>query len=51
MTNKTRIKKKFQKHKVTNWSQYNHSLKRRGSIEIWISSEIEAIWPIGSMMV
>jgi len=44
MTNKTEIKKKSQKHKVTNWHQYNNSLKRRGSLELWISSEIESIW-------
>ena len=44
MVTKTLIKKKSQKHKVSNWSQYNNSLKRRGSLELWISSEIEAIW-------
>ena len=44
MTNKTEIKKKSQKHKVTNWHQYNNSLKRRGSLELWISNEIESIW-------
>lgn len=28
-----------QKHKVSNWSEYNAALKRRGDIEVWLSQE------------
>ncbi|MDQ6983486.1 MAG: IS5 family transposase [Ghiorsea sp.] len=44
MAAKVEIKKTPQKHKVTNWSHYNNSLKRRGSLELWISSEMEELW-------
>ena len=33
-----------QKYKLTNWSEYNESLKRRGNIEIWLSQEIINNW-------
>ena len=33
-----------QRYKVTNWSQYNKSLNQRGSLEIWISNDIEETW-------
>ena len=26
-------------YRIRNWSEYNASLKQRGSLEIWISSE------------
>lgn len=26
-----------QKHRVTNWSEYNESLRRRGDLTVWIS--------------
>lgn len=28
-----------QKYKLTNWPEYNESLKRRGSIDVWLSEE------------
>lgn len=42
--NRKGISIKKQKHKVTNWSEYNESLKRRGDIEIWLSQEIIDNW-------
>lgn len=44
MAAKANITKTPQKYKVINWSQYNKSLKQRGSLEIWISDDIEEIW-------
>ena len=32
------------KYKVTNWSEYNQSLKSRGDITFWISDEAIANW-------
>lgn len=31
-------------YKVKNWSQYNRSLKNRGSITLWLSEEIKEQW-------
>ncbi len=28
------------KYKVTNWSSYNGGLKKRGSINVWVSSTL-----------
>ncbi len=33
-----------QKYKVTNWTEYSNSLKRRGDIEICMSDEAIEIW-------
>ncbi len=33
-----------QKFKVTNWSAYNESLRRRGDLTVWISDEALAQW-------
>jgi hypothetical protein len=33
-----------QKHKVSNWSEYNEALRQRGSIEIWVSEDIIEKW-------
>ena len=33
-----------QKHKVRNWSEYNAALKRRGSLDIWITEEAIENW-------
>ena len=41
MAAKVEIKKTPQKHKVTHWSHYNNSLKRRGSLELWISVKLK----------
>jgi hypothetical protein len=31
-------------YKVRNWSEYNESLKQRGSLEIWIDEKVAAHW-------
>jgi len=36
--------KKKATYRIRNWSQYNSSLKKRGSLKIWISSEAIANW-------
>ena len=33
-----------QKHKVTNWSEYNAALKRRGDITVWLSDNAITQW-------
>lgn len=33
-----------QKHRVTNWAQYNESLRRRGDLTFWISEEVLTLW-------
>ena len=33
-----------QKYKLTNWPEYNESLKRRGSIDVWLSEEAMSMW-------
>ena len=33
-----------QKHKLTNWSDYNAALRRRGDITIWLSEEVIVKW-------
>ena len=33
-----------QKHKVTNWSEYNAALKRRGDITVWLSDDAISQW-------
>lgn len=33
-----------QKHRVTNWAEYNESLRRRGDLTVWISNEALALW-------
>ncbi|KIE06024.1 hypothetical protein NF27_CE00020 [Candidatus Jidaibacter acanthamoeba] len=32
------------KYKINNWSEYNQSLKNRGSLTVWISKDIEKLW-------
>lgn len=44
MAVKNEMIRKQQKYKINNWPEYNQSLKRRGSLEIWISDEIEEMW-------
>jgi Transposase DDE domain len=36
--------KKKATYRIRNWSEYNASLKKRGSLKIWISSEAIANW-------
>src|SRR4051794_41806170 len=33
-----------QKRKVTNWRDYDESLRRRGSLTVWFSDEAVAAW-------
>jgi hypothetical protein len=37
---------KFDKvrYKITNWSEYNEALKKRGSVTLWLSDEIIKAW-------
>ena len=44
MAAKNEMIRKKQKYKVNNWPDYNLSLKKRGSLEIWISDNIEKLW-------
>ena len=32
------------KYKVTNWSRYNNGLKQRGSINLWVCSNLSHQW-------
>jgi hypothetical protein len=33
-----------QKHRVTNWAEYNEGLRRRGDLTVWISDEALDMW-------
>ena len=33
-----------QSYKVTNWSEYNDSLRNRGRIEIWLTPDVIEQW-------
>src|SRR3954463_6324636 len=33
-----------QKRKVTNWREYDESLRRRGSLTVWVSDEAVGAW-------
>jgi hypothetical protein len=33
-----------QKYRITNWSEYNAALKKRGSLAVWIEEGFENIW-------
>jgi hypothetical protein len=39
---------KKQKYRLSNWSEYNTSLKQRGNIEVWISQEIIDGWYVSN---
>jgi hypothetical protein len=32
------------KYRVTNWREYNRSLKKRGSLTVWLEEEFEKTW-------
>lgn len=32
------------RYRITNWADYNESLRRRGDVTIWLSPEVEAAW-------
>ena len=33
-----------QKHRVTNWAEYNESLRCRGDLTVWISDDALGLW-------
>lgn len=33
-----------QKHRVTNWAEYNEGLRRRGDLTVWISEDALVLW-------
>ena len=33
-----------QRHRVTNWAEYNQGLRRRGDLTVWISEDALALW-------
>ncbi len=33
-----------QKQRVTNWPEYNESLRQRGDLTVWISEDALALW-------
>jgi hypothetical protein len=33
-----------QKHRVTNWSEYNEGLRQRGELTVWISEDALGLW-------
>lgn len=33
-----------QRHRVTNWADYNEGLRRRGDLTVWISEDALALW-------
>src|SRR4051812_13154673 len=35
---------KCSQYKITNWRAYNQALKQRGSLQIWVSDEVEKQW-------
>ena len=35
------------KHRVTNWTEYNESLRRRADITVWVDESIEHQWGVG----
>jgi hypothetical protein len=39
-----RDKNPMQKHRVTNWAEYDESLRRRGDLTVWISDDALALW-------
>ena len=34
-----------QKHRVTNWSEYNEGLRRRDDLTVWINENALGLWP------
>ncbi len=42
--NQIKIEIKKQKHKSSNWSDYNNILKNRGNIEVWLSQGLIDNW-------
>ena len=42
--NEKGIEIKKQQYKVSNWTEYNKSLKSRGDIEVWLSQDLLENW-------
>ena len=41
----TRVNRKYKtKYRVTNWPEYERSLKSRGDITVWFSEEASGAW-------
>jgi hypothetical protein len=38
------VVRKANRYKVKNWSEYNESLRQRGSLEIWVDEKVEQQW-------
>jgi len=38
-----------QKHRVTNWAEYNESLRRRGDLTVWFTDEAGSVAKFFSM--
>ncbi|GEO17960.1 hypothetical protein MAE02_56560 [Microvirga aerophila] len=36
-----------QRHRVTNWAEYDAALRQRGSLMVWFSEEAIAAWRAG----
>src|SRR5690242_11285898 len=34
-----------QRHRVTNWAEYDAALRQRGSLTVWFTDEAIAAWP------
>lgn len=39
-----KVAKKKKKYRITNWAEYNASLKKRGSLTVWIEDGFEKTW-------
>ena len=39
-----RHKFKKKRYRISNWPQYNKSLRQRGDVTVWLSPEVEAAW-------
>ncbi|MEO9778941.1 MAG: transposase [Sedimentitalea sp.] len=39
-----RVKIPKQKHRVTNWAEYNESLRRYGDLTVWMSDAVLGLW-------
>lgn len=44
MHKSTKKDKPREKYKLSNWSSYNASLKKRGSLTVWLSEDLEQEW-------
>ncbi len=31
-------------YKITNWKEYNNSLRKRGEVSLWLSAKLLPIW-------